>query len=279
MQAAGITRAQLMQQEAIPVAEAKPKRDYVSGEPFLPADELKTVGTQMHRFQEWYMKASATERDTIGAKIYSLDYFHKHDDYLWIPFKDVFDLYQLDALNVSMVTAWVMRFKGPKKNNYKHVAFMEPRQINTPMVQAQAHSINNSILTFLAQNNHKDSIYLPYNKSLINIVSRYIYSFHWVLFAFGVSHSTVLVFDSMDHEDIFFIEINVDKQQTGTNLCGYYVFDYLHLAPRQFFYDFRYMDLSGKKPCDDMLRAVQEQLMGFINEQILDPAGEFYVGD
>ena len=39
------------------------------------------------------------------------------------------------------------------------------------------------------------------------------------------------------------------------------------------------MDLTGKKPRDDMLRAVQEQLMGFINEQILDPAGEFYVDD
>jgi hypothetical protein len=27
---------------------------------------------------------------------------------------------------------------------------------------------------------------------------------------------------------------------------------------------------------DDFIRAVQEQMMGFINEQILDPTGEFY---
>ncbi len=27
---------------------------------------------------------------------------------------------------------------------------------------------------------------------------------------------------------------------------------------------------------DDFIRAVQEQIMGFINKQILDPTGEFY---
>ena len=26
----------------------------------------------------------------------------------------------------------------------------------------------------------------------------------------------------------------------------------------------------------DFIRVIQEQLMGFINEQIIDPAGEFY---
>lgn len=27
---------------------------------------------------------------------------------------------------------------------------------------------------------------------------------------------------------------------------------------------------------EEFIKAVQEQLMGFINEQIIDPAGEFY---
>ena len=108
MQGAGITRAQLMEQDNIPVAEAEPARTYVPGEPFLSDDKLKTIGTQMHRFHKWYMKASADGRDTIGAKIRTMDYFTRQDDYVWIPFRDVFDLYQLDALDVSMVTAWVM---------------------------------------------------------------------------------------------------------------------------------------------------------------------------
>uniref|UniRef100_A0A0D9XY62 Uncharacterized protein n=1 Tax=Leersia perrieri TaxID=77586 RepID=A0A0D9XY62_9ORYZ len=60
-----------------------------------------------------------------------------------------------------------------------------------------------------------------------------------------------------DTEDYIF-----EKQQTGTNLCGYYICEYLHkAAPRDYSHNFR---------------AVQEQLKGFINEQIIDPAGEFY---
>ena len=35
--------------------------------------------------------------------------------------------------------------------------------------------------------------------------------------------------------------------------------------------------ISATTPQADFIRAVQEQLIGFINEQIIDPAGEFYL--
>uniref|UniRef100_A0A0D9WNS9 Ubiquitin-like protease family profile domain-containing protein n=1 Tax=Leersia perrieri TaxID=77586 RepID=A0A0D9WNS9_9ORYZ len=183
--------------------------------------------------------------------------------------------------STSLLTVWViMEMQRAIKNKNNQIAFMDPRQISTLMVQAQAHNVEDSILHFVSQHHFRKWIFLPYN-----------HSFHWVLIAFNMSHSTLVVFDSMDKEADFFTEINaiidrvwdrfrklicgtfkekheriynlkVDKQKMGTNLCAYF-----------------YMDLVGKKPHDDMIKAIQEQLIGFINERILDPAGEFYMND
>uniref|UniRef100_A0A0D9XXX7 Ubiquitin-like protease family profile domain-containing protein n=1 Tax=Leersia perrieri TaxID=77586 RepID=A0A0D9XXX7_9ORYZ len=278
MAGARLTRAQIMVGATISVAEAEPKPTYVLGELFLSADKLKTIGIQMHLFHEWYMKASADEIQ-IGAKVRTIDYFTRQDDYAWIPFKDVFDMYQLDALDVFMLTAWVqMEIQRAIKNKNNEIAFMDPWQINTLIVKAQTHSVEDSLVHFLAQHHFKKWIFL----------SNY-HDFHCVLFIFDMRHSVILVFDSMDKKAPFFTEINaiidrawdrfrqlirgdfkekleriyklkVEKQKMRTNLCGYSVCDYLHnLAPTEIFHDFR--------------------LIGFINEQILDPTGEFYMDD
>nr|AAP52064.2 transposon protein, putative, CACTA, En/Spm sub-class [Oryza sativa Japonica Group] len=69
------------------------------------------------------------------------------------------------------------------------------------------------------------------------------------------------------------------KQKQGTNLCGYYVCEYCHCLADQIIttreLDFIRMrdNLTTHK---EFIAAVQEQLMGFINEEILDPKGEFY---
>uniref|UniRef100_A0A0D9XIF9 Ubiquitin-like protease family profile domain-containing protein n=1 Tax=Leersia perrieri TaxID=77586 RepID=A0A0D9XIF9_9ORYZ len=207
------------------------------------------------------MKASAEGKDTIGAKIRTMDYFTRQDHFIWIPFKDVFNFYQLDGLDVSMLTVWVIslivyviKMQRAIKNGNKDIGFMDPRQINTLMVQHQGKNVEDNIVHFLVQHHFRKWIFLPYNHSM--------------------THSTLLVFDSMDKEPKFFTEINeiidrniVDKQEIGTNLCAYFVCDYLHnLTPAHVFHDFRYMDLTGKKPRGDMIRAVQEQLIGIINE-------------
>uniref|UniRef100_A0A0D9WID8 Ubiquitin-like protease family profile domain-containing protein n=1 Tax=Leersia perrieri TaxID=77586 RepID=A0A0D9WID8_9ORYZ len=261
----------------IPVAEAKPKPEYVASEPFLPIDELKTVGTQMHQFHEWYMKALADGKDTIGAKIRSMYYFTCQDDYVWIPFKDVFDLYQLDALDVSdhRVDHEKWRYKGPSKIKMTILHSWTLGKLTRSWCKPKS-IVSRTVLSISWRKTILGNEFFFRTKKVSYISSHAIYNYHWILFAFNVSYSTVLVFDSMDKNEAWdrfrklisgnfkeklerIYKLRVDKHKIGTNLCGYFVCDYLHnLTPSQ-----------GR----------QEPLMGFINEQILDPAGEFYVDD
>nr|AAX94893.1 transposon protein, putative, CACTA, En/Spm sub-class [Oryza sativa Japonica Group]AAX96421.1 transposon protein, putative, CACTA, En/Spm sub-class [Oryza sativa Japonica Group]ABA92930.1 transposon protein, putative, CACTA, En/Spm sub-class [Oryza sativa Japonica Group] len=68
------------------------------------------------------------------------------------------------------------------------------------------------------------------------------------------------------------------KQDQGTNLCGYYVCEYCHCLTTQIITT-RELDVIRMRDNlrhKEFIAAVQEQLMGFINEQVLDPEGEFY---
>nr|ABA99093.1 transposon protein, putative, CACTA, En/Spm sub-class [Oryza sativa Japonica Group] len=132
--------------------------------------------------------------------------------------------------------------------------------------------------------------------------------FHWVLLLFDLEACTVNVYDSMDKKESTFDKVFelIDrawyrfrqlvrgkwrerlrrkfkfpcaKQKQGNNLCGYYVCEYCHCLANQIIttreLDFIRMrdNLTTHK---EFITAVQEQLMGFINEEILDPKGEFY---
>jgi hypothetical protein len=49
------------------------------------------------------MEMSTTGREIIGARIRDTD-FLQGEDILWINFKGIYELYQLDALDVSIMS-------------------------------------------------------------------------------------------------------------------------------------------------------------------------------
>uniref|UniRef100_A0A0E0HQD9 Uncharacterized protein n=1 Tax=Oryza nivara TaxID=4536 RepID=A0A0E0HQD9_ORYNI len=71
---------------------------------------------------------------------------------------------------------------------------------------------------------------------------------------------------------------NCAKQEKGTNLCGNYVCHYMHCLAHQIRtgQDLEMIYLIDNTTHDDFIRVVQEQIMGFINKQILDRTREFY---
>lgn len=239
---------------------------------------------------------SAKGREMFGARIRNPN-FLQGEDVLWIHFKDLFDLYQLDALDVSLLSAWIlMEIQMARRQRVYDTGFIDPWKINTEMIDKYEKDTEDNLVHLLMQQHFKTYILLPYNTE-----------FHWVLLFFDLDACRVTVYDSMNKEEKIFDKVFklIDrawdrfcqlvrgtwkeklgrrfhfpcaKQDQETNLCGYYVCEYAHCLSNQICTT-RELDrihMRDNLPHKDFITAVQEQLMGFINEQILDPEGEFY---
>nr|ABA99923.1 transposon protein, putative, CACTA, En/Spm sub-class [Oryza sativa Japonica Group] len=291
----GLTTDQLL--GVAPIEKAEVKYMYELGKPLVKPELLQSLPTQMYKFHQLYMEMSATGREMIGARIRDTD-FLQGDDILWINFRGIYKLYQLDALDVSIMSCWIlMEIQRARRRRVFDTGFIDPRKVNVAMLDQYPHETEDNLVHLLKVQHYKTFILLPYNTE-----------FHWVLLLFDLEACTINVYDSMDKKESTFDKVFelIDrawyrfrhlvrgkwrerlrrkfkfpcaKQKQGTNLCGYYVCEYCHCLANQIIttreLDFIRMrdNLTTHK---EFITAVQEQLMGFINEEILDPKGEFY---
>nr|AAV43865.1 putative polyprotein [Oryza sativa Japonica Group] len=291
----GLTTDQLL--GVAPIEKAEVKYMYELGKPLVKPELLQSLPTQMYKFHQLYMEMSATGREMIGARIRDTD-FLQGDDILWINFRGIYELYQLDALDVSIMSCWIlMEIQRARRRRVFDTGFIDPRKVNVAMLDQYPQETEDNLVHLLKAQHYKTFILLPYNTE-----------FHWVLLLFDLEACTVNVYDSMDKKESTFDKVFklIDrawyrfrhlvrgkwrerlrrkfkfpcaKQKQGTNLCGYYVCEYCHCLADQIIttreLDFIRMrdNLTTHK---EFIAAVQEQLMGFINEEILDPKGEFY---
>nr|ABA97005.1 transposon protein, putative, CACTA, En/Spm sub-class [Oryza sativa Japonica Group] len=291
----GLTTDQLL--GGAPIEKAEVKYMYEVGKPLIKPELVQSLPTQMYKFHQLYMEMSSTDREMIGARIRDTD-FLQGDDILWINFKGIYKLYQLDALDASIMSCWIlMEIQRARRRGVFDTGFIDPRKVNVAMLDQYPQATEDNLVHLLKAQHYKMFILLPYNTK-----------FHWVLLLFDLSACTVNVYDSMDKKESTFDKVFelIDrawyrfchlvrdnwrerlrrkfkfpcaKQKQGTNLCGCYVSEYCHCFADQIIttreLDFIRMrdNLTTHK---EFIAAVQEQLMGFINEQILDPKGEFY---
>uniref|UniRef100_A0A0E0MFC0 Uncharacterized protein n=1 Tax=Oryza punctata TaxID=4537 RepID=A0A0E0MFC0_ORYPU len=67
------------------------------------------------------MEQSTNGREMFVARVKDVDYFNGVDD-TWIRFKDIFEVYQLDTHDVSLLSCWVLvwtRFRTTVRGVFK----------------------------------------------------------------------------------------------------------------------------------------------------------------
>nr|CAE04655.2 OSJNBa0061G20.11 [Oryza sativa Japonica Group]CAH66690.1 OSIGBa0097A15.5 [Oryza sativa] len=204
----GPTVDQLVGGAPIPKAEVAYK--FELGKPLIRPEQLQSLPTQMYKFHERYMDMSAKHREMFGARIRNPD-FLQGEDVLWIHFKDVFDLYHLDALDVSLLSAWIlMEIQRVRRWGVYDTGFIDPRKINTEMIDK---------VTVYDSMNKEEKVF----DKVFQLIDR-----AWDRFR-QLVHGTWK--EKLGRRFYF----SCAKQDKGTNLCGYDICEYAHCLSHQIY--------------------------------------------
>ena len=76
------------------------------GKPLVPQNRMKSIGTQMRKLNDWYLKATKKGTDSISM-IVTEEHF-KGEDTIQIYLEELFQLYKQDALDLSIISAYCL---------------------------------------------------------------------------------------------------------------------------------------------------------------------------
>nr|TKW03443.1 hypothetical protein SEVIR_7G023800v2 [Setaria viridis] len=120
--------------------------------------QVRKLSTKMYAFHQWYMMASADSREMIGMKVKLIHFHGEGEKVLWLDFKDIYEVYHHDALDVSLISAWTCH-----REAYLHVGFMDPSVVNQQQIQLVPEKTFAEVYNFLDKQTFKDFILLLYN--------------------------------------------------------------------------------------------------------------------
>nr|ABA98327.2 transposon protein, putative, CACTA, En/Spm sub-class [Oryza sativa Japonica Group] len=106
----------------------------------------------------------------------------------------IYELYQLDALDVSIMSYWIlMEIQRARRRGVFDTGFIDPRKVNVAMLDRYPQETEDNLVQLLKVQHYKTFILLPYNTE-----------FHWVLLLFDLEACTVNVYGSMDKKESTF---------------------------------------------------------------------------
>ena len=80
---------------------------YQHGKPLVRPEQLPKLSTMMQTLHNWYLKAckEGTNSILVGIKI---EHYFNGDEALYIEFEELFQLYNQDALNKTIVSCYCL---------------------------------------------------------------------------------------------------------------------------------------------------------------------------
>ena len=100
----GINVDQLLGTEEVLMAELAWK--YVPGNPLVRPEQVPHLSTQMRRLHEWYMREAKQGRQMLMVRVKKDQFFT--ESLIMIEFSENFQLYNLDALDKSIVSCYCL---------------------------------------------------------------------------------------------------------------------------------------------------------------------------
>ena len=80
---------------------------YEQGKPFVTEEQEMSIVTQMYTLHKWYLQMSKNETKMFGVKYRDQDFVRREDDF-WVDFELVHHIYRRQALDISIITIWVL---------------------------------------------------------------------------------------------------------------------------------------------------------------------------
>jgi hypothetical protein len=78
------------------------------GQPLVKLELVKKLPTKMRIFHEWYLKKSADGLKMFGTLVRPEDFALQNEKVVWLQFKDIYEVYHLDAVNTDLMMAWCL---------------------------------------------------------------------------------------------------------------------------------------------------------------------------
>ena len=88
-------------------ADDELKHPFKHGRPLVRPNEVKDLPAKMQRVHKWYMKESAKSRNWIYVH-HKNEHFGHGDDCVMIEFEELYQLYQMDDLDKSILSAYCL---------------------------------------------------------------------------------------------------------------------------------------------------------------------------
>ena len=103
-----ITVGQLLDIEPMSsLREEEIKRKYARGQPLVKPEEVKNLPTRMYQLHRWYM--NITKNSNRESLMVNVKHEHYYDEKaLAIEYPELFQLYNQDALNKSIVSCYCL---------------------------------------------------------------------------------------------------------------------------------------------------------------------------
>ncbi|TVU19977.1 hypothetical protein EJB05_36162, partial [Eragrostis curvula] len=220
---------------------------YKSGKPLLTAEELRNAGKACIELHNYYLQRLRDKKTHSIVLKYNEQHFLSSTSYFVVSFSDMYDLFNLDALDVSLLRCFTLHLMKEMKG--RPCAFVDP----APMTIDNLHDSRKEVVQLLVRaiRTYKDKEYImfPHNTGG-----------NWVLVVISVKKKKCC------------------QQPSGSKLCGFYVAQHMLIIAEACISDKSIDDIAfPESPFEDaMLHNIRDRIASFLVSECINRKGEFF---